>query len=191
MAELHSMKRVTACISLVLLAACVPGGPGSVSVEESRFDDLRYVRAEPGWVDSLDAGALDSLLGGPFKVGALAHSEAGTFLIVRVDDITRIIEVEVRVGEDIHKLEKLGLTEMETSLDNPYDIANSEAAFHIASSVLERMTSGERAWIRVSTSKGYLEGDFGKTCASQWPDRACVAVKSMLAKAVRLSLIQA
>ena len=183
------MKTVAVSLSLLLLAACVPGGPGSISVEQSRFDDRRYVRAEPGWVDSLDSGVMDSLLGGPFKVGAMVHSELGTLLIVRVDEITRITEVGVRVGEDIYKLKKLGLTEIETSFDDAYDIANSEAGFYIDRSVLERMTSGgETAWIRVTTGKGYLEGDFGKTCASRWPDRACIAVRNMLTEASRLGL---
>ena len=186
------MPRIAITLAIsITVAACIPPGtlPGSVEVGKSRFDGRQYVRVAPGWVASLNGKNLDAVFGGPFKVGAMVHTELGTVLVVRVDDTTRITGVEVRVDEVIHELDKYGSTKIETSFDDPYDIKNSEGAFTIDIALLERMTSGAgNVWVRVTTGDGYLEGDFGKTCSSRWPDRACIAVRKMLAEAKRLEL---
>ncbi len=98
-------------VAAIAMTACIPQMrlPGSVEIGSSRFDDSQYVRAEPGWIASLESGVSDALLGGPFKVGAVVHSNLGTMLVVRVDAITRISAAVVRVDNDFHELEKLGL----------------------------------------------------------------------------------
>ena len=73
-------------------------------------------------------------------------------------------------------------------MQSPGQARNYSFRFFIERSLLERMTSGERAWVRVTTGKGYLEGDFGASCVSRWGDRACVAVRKMLPEAARLGL---
>ena len=156
-------------------------------VEQSRFDGRQYVRAAPGWVHSLEPGR-SGYLGGPFKLGAMVHSD-GSFLIARVDEITRITALEVRVGDQVYDLEKVGWTDLETSFEDPYDTANSEARFRVDLRLLRQMTMGGRVLVRVTTGEGYREGDFGATCALRWPDRSCVAVRKVLAEARRLGLV--
>ena len=186
------MKLLIAAIVAILLSACVPPpgtSPGSITIERSGFDDRQYVQASPGWVPSLKPQMMAALFGGPFKIGAIVHSKLGTMLIVRVEEITRITQLEVRIDGVTHDLKKYGLTDIKTSLDNPYETKNSKGSFHIAPFLLERMVSGDgRVLIRVTTSKGYIEGDFGKSCESRWPDRACVAIRKMLAESKRVGL---
>lgn len=188
------MKLLTAAITTILLSACasaIPPGilPGSMTIERSGFDDRQYVRASPGWVSSLKPQKMDALLGGPFKIGAIVHSELGTMLIVRVAEITSITQLEVRIDGITHDLKKYGRTDITTSLDNRYETKNSKGSFHIAPFLLERMVSGDGGvFIRVTTSKGYLEGDFSKSCESRWPDRACIAIRKMLSEARRVGL---
>ena len=174
-----------------VLTACIPDGvlPGSIETETSKFDNRKYVRAEPGWVSSLEQGTLDGLFGGPFKIGAIIHSEVGAMLLARVDDITRITGVEIMVDGITHKLERSGLTEFTLSSESRFDITHSESVFSIDTDLLRQLVSGTgTAWMRVSTGSGYLEGDFGETCSSQWSDWACVAIRNALAEAEEIGL---
>ena len=76
--------------------ACVPAGtlPGSLEVTKSKFDDRQYVRVEPGWVNAINGGIFTEP---PFKLDALIHSEGGILLVARIEGITRITDLEVRV----------------------------------------------------------------------------------------------
>ena len=182
------MKLLTAALAAILLSACLPPGtPGSIEIVKSGFDDRQYVLAYPGWVPSLKPQMMGALFSRPgeFKIGAIVHSETGTMLIAHVDGITLVTQLEVRIDGVTHDLKEYGFTDMETSLDYTY----SERRFHIAPFLLERMVSGDgKALIRVTTSEGYIEGDFGKSCESQWPDRACIGIRKMLAEARQVGL---
>ena len=178
---------------LVLLpATAYPQRPGKVEVVRSQFDGMTYVSVGPGWTKKLDGNSLGGIFGGDLKVGAMIHSELGALLVLRVDEILRILGVELLVGDAPPlKLERMGATDIELEAENRFDITHSEASFRISHTLLQDMASGERrAWVRAHTSEGYIKADFGGTCKSRWRDRACVGVRRALEKAEELGLIE-
>ena len=176
----------------ILPATAFSQRAGKLEVVESQFDGTVYVAVEPGWTRNLRRNPLGGILGGDLKVGAVIHSELGTLLVVRVDEILRILEVELLVGDSPPvKLERLGKTDIELEAENRFDITHSEASFRIDYALLHDMVSGDmRAWVRAHTSEGYIEADFGETCKSRWRDRACVAVRRAVEKAKDLGLVK-
>lgn len=176
-------------------AACIPAGtlPGTLEVTKSKFDDRQYVRAEPGWVEAIGAQGLTAgvLMQSQFKIGALIHSEGGSSLVARVEGITRITGLELNVNGRIHELKREGLTEYTHGLENRFTTTHSRAHFNVSMDLLRQLTSGTgKALVRVTTGKGYMEGDIGAGCSSQWRDRACVAIRNALAKAKAVGLVK-
>ena len=164
---------------------------GKVEVVESKFDGQSYVLVGPGWTKNLERRALDGIFGGDLKVGAMIHSELGAFLILRVDAIVSITGAEVLIGDSSPvALTKAGRTDVETGSENRFDITHSEASFQISAELLKAMASGGKAWIRAHTSEGYIEADFGATCASRWGDRACVGLKKAMNEAKALGILE-
>ena len=189
------MERVVhlAVVFLVILpATALSQRPGKVEVVRSQFDGVTYVAVGPSWTKNLTRNSLGGILGGDLKVGAVIHSESGVSLVLRVDEILRILEVELLVGDAPPvTLERLGTTDVDLEAENRFDITHSEASFQIPHKLLQDMVSGDvRAWVRARTSEGYIEADFGETCKSRWRDRACVGVRRALEKAKELGLVE-
>lgn len=151
---------------VVLPATAFSQGAGKLEVVRSQFDDTTYVAVGLGWTKNLRRNALGGILGGDLKVGAVIHSELGASMVLRVDEILRILEVELLVGDAPPvMLERLGTTDIELEAENRFDITHSEASFRISHKLLRDMASGDvRAWVRTHTSEGYIEADFGGTC---------------------------
>ena len=187
------MRATTLLILCVLLAPFAHAQrAGKVEVVQSQFDGLTYVVVGAGWTKNLDRKPLGGTLGGNLKVGAMIHSEHGTMLVLRVDEIVRILEAEVLVGDaQPVALQRYRETDIELSSETRFDITHSEASFRIAPELLQEMTSGQtRAWIRAHTSDGYIEADFGQSCKSRWPDRACIGIRKAIAQAKQLDLLE-
>ncbi len=179
--------RIFAIAAAVLTAACIPAGtlPGSLEVTKSKFDDRQYVRAEPGWLKAIGPQGVGTLLTGPtFKIGALIHSERGVSLVARVEKISRITGLEVNVNGQVHNLRKQGRTDFTTSADRTFHSTHSRAHFAASLELLRQMTAGTgKVFVRVTTGDGYVEGDFGAGCDSQFSQMGCVAIRNALEKA--------
>ena len=176
-------------VCILLLSGCAGrGGPGSVHV--AAISDLdgttQFVTAAPGWVAEPSAASV-GLLGGPFKVGATVAPDYA-MLLVRLEHIHGADELELMVGTDRFRLQRFRRADVDVdgwSSDGAL-LGYSETRYSVERAVLDRMVAGERVIVRVEARGAVLEGDFGVTCRSRWPDRACVGITKMLEEAARL-----
>ena len=187
------VKTSAAIAAIAVTSACVVPGytPGSSVVTESRFDDRRSLRTEPGWITRIGGSDGNPFSHSPAKIGALFTSQDGVFLVARVEGIARITGLEVKVEGRVLDLRKRDLTRFHVEdPDGDFYSTHSRAYFSVDPNLLERMTNPTGpVLIRVSTSEGYIEGDFASGCSSKWPDRACVGIRKALSEAKSMNLI--
>ena len=180
------MKTLALCLSLLVVSGCVPWGAGSTVASRPAFDSRAYVRVAPASVAHV--GFLPVAFAPPFRIGAIVHSTLGTVLLVHLRGIGAIDHFEVRMGDEVHVLREVGLTDVETGFVQPFALEPHETSYYIDRALLVRMVSGEPARIRLLTATALREGDFAATCGSLLPGRACPSVRCLIEKAGRLGL---
>ena len=163
-----------------------------MEVVRSADSDAVLVSVEPGWARNLRPKPMEEFVGSDLKIGAAVHSELGSMLLLRVDDICGIVGAELMLGVDAPiALHRYGKTEVALAHETRHDVTHSTAAFLISDENLRRMASGEGlAWVRAHTSKGVIEANFGATCGSQWAHHACGAVSRAIKRAKETGLIE-
>jgi hypothetical protein len=137
-----------------MLSGCATTSGGEAKVSQSRFDNAAIVDIAPHATAQVD---------GVFSSPALALSaqwqqkngEIATIFVTKYMDIVGITGASLNIDGSIVNLTlKDGLTQFETISGN---INTSRHGFGVDLSTIRRVTAAKRVWIKVNTTKGWVE----------------------------------
>jgi len=187
-------KNTQCCLfasALLMLTACghvakLAGSnqiPGSLAKEFSLVDGSGYIKAQPGRMPLIGKKAL-GLLGGDSSellIGAVRYNNGRTHLIALVYDILRIESLTINFDGKISSYRAASETEINLEHEG-HLLTHSLNKFLVPEELVRAMVSEdtEKIYMKLFTSEGYIEGDFGASCESKFRDRSCIAIRNFL-----------